>query len=158
MSERLRKFINNFQYTGYFIVGLLFIEQYRIPCLIGALLSIIFNVFDFVTNKPYIPVGEFHKENNQATSDNVLDKFINEICGYAADRKIRPMLVNNGQEGMIMQDMPDDNSAPKKVCVITIPEENAKYGSDAYKAAINLITEQIDDYVNNRGNVNDSSK
>lgn len=156
MSERLRKFISSFQYTCIFLIGLIFLAEYRLPFALAMVVCFAFNLFDFLTNKPYVPVGDFHKENDSGNNeDDAINKFVNEICGYAADRKIRPMLVNNGQEGMILQDMPEDDSTPAKVCVLTIPPENCKYGSDEYKAAVNLITEKIDEYIENRGEKND---
>lgn len=154
MSEKIRKYIFNCQYTVYFIIGTIAFPQHWIPFLICAVLSLGFNLFDLFMNKPYVPVGDFHKENTDEENEkeDIINKFINEICGYASDRKIRPMLANNGSEGMILQDMPEDDSEAKKVCLLTIPAENVKYGSDEYKAAVNLITEKIDDYVNARGN------
>lgn len=156
MSEKMRKFINNFQYTFFFLIGLIFVADYRIPFAIAMGVSIAFNVVDLLLNKGYVPVGAFHKESNADANDrdNAIDRFIDEICGYASDRKIRPMLVNNGSEGMILQDMPEDDEAPRKVCLLRIPPETCKYGSDEYKAAVNLITEEIDRYLESRGDNN----
>ena len=158
MSDKYKGLLHSLYIIIIGILGIIFFTEYRLFFSLVTGCSVVLTIIEFIFNKPYAPVGSFHNSNAPEDAEqgaDAINKFIDEICGYASDRQIRPMLVNNGSEGMILQDMTDDGLTPVKICPITIPPENCKYGSDEYKAAINLITEKIDEYVEHRGKKND---
>lgn len=153
MSEKLKKFIFDLKWPICIAsCSFLLDDKSKSLCvLLIALIFLISNISEFFATKAYKPIGQLHpdasdKEKQEALAGSVEDKFINEVLGYASTLKLNPTLFfENGAMSIVDYEAEKNINIP--ICALVFPEASAKYGSDKYKAAVAMMKEQIDAYV-----------